>query len=74
MLIGEIKSARILRSRALLIVFRNSTQQGKAIRLNKIEGKRVLGTLRIKRLFKELFRGVSTVMSVDQIKDNVVAA
>ena len=44
-LVGEIKSAKVLCSGALLMFYRNSTQLGKAIRLNKIEGKRVKATI-----------------------------
>ncbi|XP_059186385.1 uncharacterized protein LOC131969355 [Centropristis striata] len=43
--VGEVKSAKVLRSGALLVFCRDSAQLGRAIRLNKIEGKKVLATL-----------------------------
>lgn len=40
-LVGEVTSARVTRYGALLIVCRDTTQQGKAIRLSKTEGENV---------------------------------
>ena len=42
---GEIRSAKVLRIGALLIFCRDSAQLGKAIRVNKIEEKRVKATI-----------------------------
>lgn len=44
-LVGEVKSARDLHSGALLIFCGDSTPQGKVIRMNKIEEKKVQATL-----------------------------
>lgn len=70
--LGEVKSARVLHNGALLIFCRDSTQQGKAIRLSKAEGEEVQVTLiNNKKLVRGVILGIPTSMSVEQIKENV---
>ena len=74
-LVGEIKNAKVLRNGSLLIFCRDSAQQGKAIRLNKINGKSVQCSVpEDKKLTRRVISGVPTVVSTDQIKDNVTGA
>lgn len=44
-IVGEVKSVKVLSSGALLIFCRDSAQLGKAIKLDKIEGKKVQATI-----------------------------
>lgn len=74
-LIGEVKNARILRNGSLLVECRDSTQQGKAIRLNKFEGKSVsVSILENKQNARGVISGVPLAVSMDQIKGNVTGA
>ena len=74
--VGEVKNAKVLRNGSLLIFCRSSMQQGKAIRVDKIEGKKVQCSIPEDR--KKSTRGViswiPTGVSTDQIKENVVGA
>lgn len=68
-LVGEVKSARILRNGALLISCRNSAQVAKAIRLNKIEGKRVQATLaKSGGITRGVIFGIPLNVSTEQIR------
>ena len=62
----------MLRNGSLLIFCRDSAQQGKALRLNKINGKNVQRSVpEDRKLIRGVISGVPIVVSADQIKDNV---
>lgn len=74
-MLGEIKSAKVLRNASLLEVCRDSAQQGKAIRLNRIDGKRVeCSLLESKKYVWGVISGIPTAITEQQIKENVVGA
>lgn len=68
-----MKSAKVLHSGALLVFCRDSAQLGRVIRLNKIEGKKVLATLAKSGggLVRGVIFGIPVSVSADQIKENV---
>lgn len=73
---GEVRSAKVLRSGALLVGCRDSSQGGKAIRVDKIGGKRVQVTLAKGggSLVRGVIYGVPLTVSIEQIKDNITGA
>lgn len=74
-LLGEVKSAKVLRSGALLIFCNNSAQLGKAIRLNKIEGKKVKATVAMGGgLTRGVIFGIPLSVPTEQIIKNVKGA
>ncbi len=73
--IGEVKNAKVLRNGSLLIFCRDSVQQGKCIRMNKMDGKQVQCTIpEDRKPTRGVISGIPTAVSVDQIKDNVEGA
>ena len=71
-LVGEIKSAKVLRSGALLVFCRDSVQLEKVIKLNKIEGKKVKATIaKGGGLTRGVIFGIPLSISTEQIKENV---
>lgn len=70
--IGEVRSAKILRNGSLLIMCRDGGQQGKALRINKLEGKAVKCTLaRSRKLIRGVVSGIPVKISADEVKENV---
>ncbi|CAJ1066432.1 uncharacterized protein LOC113119923 [Xyrichtys novacula] len=74
--VGDVKSARVLHNGALLIFCRDSAQLGRAIRVDKIEGKKVVVTLARKGggITRGVIFGVPLSVSIDQIIENVKGA
>lgn len=72
-MLGDIKSTKVLRNGSLLVICKDSAQQGKAISVNKIEGKRCSWFES-----KMYVQGVITVMpkgiTEQQVTENVMGA
>lgn len=60
-LVGNMKSARVMRNGALMVFCRDTDQQGKAVLLNKIEDSAIC-------------YGMKGYLSVEQVKENVEGA
>lgn len=70
--IGEIKSAKILRNGSLFIICKDAKQQGKVIRMNKINGKRVECSMANgKKFVKGVVTGILLNISVEDVEKNV---
>lgn len=73
--IGEVRSAKILRNGALLIICRDEGQQKRAIRMNKIEDREVQCTLaRSRKLVRGVVTGIPIRVSDEDVKGNVTNA
>ncbi|KAI2664043.1 Nucleic-acid-binding protein from transposon X-element [Labeo rohita] len=72
--IGEIKSAKVLRNGALMIVCKDEKQQGKAIKMNIINGKKVECSKTYKKFTKGVITGILVNVSVDDVKRNITNA
>ena len=66
--IGEVRSAKALRNGSLLVICKDGGQQGKAIRISKINGKEVLCSLARDRNF---IRGVVTGIPVNILEGDI---
>lgn len=73
--IGEVRSAKILRNGSLLIICKDGVQQGKAVRMNKINGKKVQCSLMTDRkLVRGVITGIPVNVTADDVKGNVTNA
>lgn len=72
--IGEIKSAKVLRNGALMIVCKDEKQQGKAIKMNIINRKKVECSKNYKKFTKGVITGIPVNVSVDDVKRNITNA
>lgn len=74
-MLGEIKSAKVLQNGLLLMVCRDSAQQGKANRLCKIDVKRVQCSLfEGKMIVWGVILEIPTAITEQQVRENVMGA
>ena len=74
-MLGEITSAKVLRNGSLLVVCRDSAQQGKAYRISKTDGKKVQCSLfEGKKIVQGVISGIPTAITEQQVKENVMGA
>lgn len=70
--IGEVRCTKILRNGSLLIICRDGGQQGRAIRMKQINGRKVQCTLtRDRNLVRGVVTGIPVNVSADVVKGNV---
>lgn len=73
--IGEVRSAKILRDGSLIIICKDGEQQGKAIKINKINGKKVHCSLMNDRKWvRGVITGIPVNVTAENIKGNVTNA
>lgn len=74
-MIGEIKSAKVLRNGAMLILCKDGNQQGKVIRMNTFNGKAVECTMEYSKKFaKGVIIGIPVSVSVEDVRGNITNA
>lgn len=74
-LIGEVNDVKVLQNGTLMIFCRDGAQQGKAIRLNRMGGKGVMRLmLEDKRATRGVISVIPTIVTTDEIKENVKGA
>ncbi|XP_067281993.1 uncharacterized protein [Pseudorasbora parva] len=69
--IGEIKSAKVLRNGALLVVCKDERQMGRAIKINMINKKKVECSMTYRKFAKGVITGIPVNVSVEEVKKNI---
>lgn len=73
--IGEVRSAKILRDGSLIIICKDGEQQGKAIKINKMNSKKVHCSLMNDRKWvRGVITGIPVNVTAEDIKGNVTNA
>ncbi|CAJ1084286.1 uncharacterized protein LOC113119923 [Xyrichtys novacula] len=73
--LGEVKRVKVLRSGALLVLCRDGAQQGKAIRMSRMEEKSVVCSMpEVKKVAVGVISNIPTAITCDEIRDNIEGA
>ena len=73
--IREVRSAKILRNGAMLIICKDGEQQGKAIRMSIVDDKKVqCSAFKSRKLVRGVVTGIPVRISEDDIKGNITNA